>query len=82
MTTGRVGAGAELADQHDLVAGGIIKQHGAGLAALEDLTADHVARAAVVQAVPEEISDDLEVSLERRLLAHQFDCFFRVGHPS
>src|SRR5438128_570213 len=53
-----VGAGAELADQHDLVALRIVEQNGARLAALEHLAADDAAHAAVVQRVTEEIAED------------------------
>ena len=54
MAARDVGAGAELADQHHLVAHRIVGQHGGRLPALEDLAADHRALAAAMQAVTEE----------------------------
>ena len=80
MAPGHIGAGTELADQHDLVASGVVEQGGGRLAALEDFAADDVARAAVVKAVAEEIAHDLEVPLERSLLANQFRSFLGIGH--
>ena len=79
MAAGDIGAGAELADQHDLVALRIVGQHGAGLAALEHFAADDAAHAALVQRVPEEIAADLEVALERDLVADELHRFVGQG---
>ena len=50
MAAGDIGAGAELADQHDLVAPRIVGQNGGGGAALEHLALEHGALAALVEA--------------------------------
>src|SRR5438045_1526788 len=66
---------------HDLVARWIVGQHGARLPALEHLAADDAALTAAVQAVAEEIAPDLEVTLVRDFVAHQFGCLGgRVRH--
>ena len=53
MVAGGVGARAELADQHDLVAARIVGQDGGGMAAFEGLALEHGGLAALVQAVAE-----------------------------
>lgn len=79
MVAGNVGAGTELADQHDLVPPRIVGQHGCRVAALEDLAADDGTLPASEQAVAEEIATNPEVALEGRDMLDQFDLFVGRG---
>jgi hypothetical protein len=73
MAAGDIGAGPELADQHDLVADRIVGQHGSGLSALEHLALQDPALAALVEAVAEEVATDAKVTLERHDVLDELD---------
>ena len=80
MAAGGKGAGPELADQDDLVADRVVGQHGRGLAALEDLSAELTAHAAPVEALTEEVASQAEVALEGHGAFDEFGFFTGQGH--
>ena len=79
MAAGGVGAGAELADQHDLVAPRVVGQHGGRWAALEYFTLQDAALAALVEAVAEAVAADAEKTLEGDDMVDQLDGFIGQG---
>src|SRR3546814_11158126 len=62
IDTGRVGAGAELLDEHHRIARGIVKQHGGRVATLEDLAGHLVGPAAVELAMAQAVAIELEIA--------------------
>jgi hypothetical protein len=74
-------AGAELLDQHDLVADRVVRQHGGGMTAHEDLAHQFRTEAARELPVPQPVAHHAKMAVEDHRAIEDLDPWIRHGGP-